>query len=92
MLEEGNSYHSTCLRDIFGNPFYPMTNDPAWLSPAVKQLAESFYTDRTFDRLQILADALKSAGCDNEAILNHLRPLGVHVRGCWALDLLLGKE
>ena len=32
-------------------------------------------------------------GCDSDDILNHLRaPQATHVRGCWALDLVLGKE
>ena len=44
------------------------------------------------DRLAVLADALEEAGCDNADLLSHLRGPGPHVRGCWALDLLLGKE
>jgi hypothetical protein len=39
----------------------------------------------------VLADALEGAGCDNPDLLGHLRGPGPHVRGCWALDLLLGK-
>ena len=42
-------------------------------------------------RLAILADALEEAGCTNADILNHCRVPGVHVRGCWAVNLLLGK-
>ena len=42
-------------------------------------------------RLAVLADALEDAGCANADILNHCRRPGVHVRGCWAVDLLLGK-
>ena len=38
------------------------------------------------------ADALEEAGCSDEAILGHLRSAGSHVRGCWAVDLVLGKE
>lgn len=44
------------------------------------------------DTLAVLADALEDAGCDNEDVLNHCRQPGIHVRGCWVLDLLLGKE
>ena len=40
----------------------------------------------------ILADALEEAGCTNEDMLAHLRSPGLHVRGCWVVDLLLGKE
>ena len=43
-------------------------------------------------RLAILADALEEAGGTKEAILDHLRAPGPHVRGCWALDLILGKS
>jgi hypothetical protein len=79
------------LRDIFGNPFRPVTAVPDWLTSTVTQLAKSIYQDRTFDRLPILADALQDAGCNNADILAHCRQGGVHVRGCWVVDLLLGK-
>jgi hypothetical protein len=56
-------------------------------------LAQGVYDERAFDRMPILADALQDAGCDNTDILSHLRDANVtHVRGCWALDLVLGKE
>jgi hypothetical protein len=84
---------SGILRCIFGPlPFRPVTLDPAWLTPTVQSIAQTIYTDRAFDRLPILADALEESGCANEEILNHLRQPGVHVKGCWALDLVLGKE
>ncbi len=80
------------LRCIFGNPFRPVTCDPAWLTSAVTSLAQAIYNGTTFDRLPILADALEDAGCTNADLLNHCRQPGVHVKGCWALDLLLGRE
>jgi hypothetical protein len=80
------------LRDIFGNPFRPVTLDPAWATTTVKHLAQAIYTDPAFDRLPILADALEEAGCTDADILNHCRGPGPHVRGCWVVDLLLGKE
>jgi hypothetical protein len=43
-------------------------------------------------RLAVLADALEEAGCNDAEILTHLRSPGPHVRGCWALDLILGKQ
>jgi len=71
----------------------PCIIDTSWLTSTVVQLAEGIYADRTFDRLPILADALQDAGCDNDAILNRCRDAnGVHVRGCWVVDLVLGKE
>jgi hypothetical protein len=80
------------FRDIFGNPFRLVIVDPSWLTSTVLSLAEGIYADRAFDRLPILADALQDVGCDNEDILSHCRQPGEHVRGCWAIDLLLGKS
>jgi hypothetical protein len=86
------------LRDIFGNPFHPVSISPIWLTPTVKNLATAAYDNRTLPagtldtaRLAVLADALEEVGCDNADILSHLRGPGVHVRGCWVMDLLLGK-
>ncbi len=79
------------LRDIFGNPFRPVSADPAWLSRndgAVLKVARAVYDERAFERLPVLADALEDAGCGEGALLSHLRGPGPHARGCWALDLL----
>ena len=80
------------FRDVFGNRFRPVTADPAWLTSTVVALASGIYADRAFDRLPILADALQDAGCDNADVLGHCRGPGPHVRGCWVVDLLLGKQ
>jgi hypothetical protein len=80
------------VRDVFGNPFRPILSDPSWLSAQVVKLAQTIYDDRTFDRMPALADSLHDAGCDNDEILAHCRGPGPHVRGCWVVDLLLGKE
>jgi hypothetical protein len=80
------------LRDIFGNPFRPVTVNSAWRTTSVTALAQSIYDDRAFDRMPILADALEDAGCDNADILGHCRGGGEHVRGCWVVDLVLGKD
>ncbi|QEL15868.1 hypothetical protein [Limnoglobus roseus] len=82
---------ATLLRDIFGNPFRPVTFSPTWLTPTVVSLAEGIYADRAFDRLPILADALQDAGCEDADVLGHCRGEGVHVRGCWVVDGVLGK-
>jgi hypothetical protein len=58
----------------------------------VRRIAEGIYEERAFDRLPILADALLDAGCDNEELIAHSRSEGPHVRGCWAVDLILGKS
>jgi hypothetical protein len=83
------------LRDIFGNPFQPASLDRSWLSwsnGTVPKLAQVIYVERAFDRLPILADALEEAGCTDAAILAHCRSGGEHVRGCWVVDLILGKS
>ena len=79
------------LRDIFGNPFRPVTRDQAWLTSTVVALARGMYDSRDFTSLPILADALMDAGCDSDDILGHCRSEGPHVRGCWVVDLVLGK-
>jgi hypothetical protein len=83
------------LREIVVNQFYPVALNPAWLrwrEATIPSLAQAIYDECAFDRLPILADALEDAGCTNEDILNHCRQPGQHVRGCWVVDLLLGKE
>jgi hypothetical protein len=80
------------LREIAGNPFALATFDPAWRTTTATQLARYAYDTRDFSVLPILADALQDAGCDDEDLLGHLRDRGTtHVRGCWALDFVLGK-
>ena len=76
---------------LFGNPFRPVSLEPAWVTSTVIALARGIYDGRAFDRTPILADALQDAGCEHPDILNHLRGDGPHVRGCWVVDLLLGK-
>jgi hypothetical protein len=87
------------LHDLFGNPFRPVALNPAWRTPTVLALATAAYDHRILpsgrlepDRLAVLADALEEAGCDNADLLSHLRGNGAHVRGCWAVDLALGRE
>jgi hypothetical protein len=97
--EDARSIQTQILREIIGNPFRPASIDPAWLTPTVVSLAQAAYDNRslptgTLDnaRLAILADALEDADCTNADILNHCRQPGDHVRGCWVVDLVLGKE
>jgi hypothetical protein len=81
------------LREILGSgPVRPVPVEPRWLTPDVLALARGIDEERAFDRLPILADALEDAGCDDPTILDHLRSPGPHVRGCWALDTVLGKQ
>jgi hypothetical protein len=83
------------LRCIFGNPFRPSpTLAPSILAHnggTALRLAAAIYEGRAFDRLPVLADALEDAGCGDAEVLGHCRSGGEHVRGCWVVDLVLGK-
>jgi hypothetical protein len=82
------------IRDIFGNPFHkPPKFDKRWRTSTVALLAKQMYESRDFSAMPILADALQDAGCDNDTILSHCRDTNQpHVRGCWVVDLVLGKS
>lgn len=89
---EANKRLASLLQDIFGNPIRPVTADPNWLTPNIIAYAKAIYDEQAFDRLRWLGKALDAVGCDNEDIWSHCRSGGPHVRGCWVVDLLLGKE
>jgi hypothetical protein len=81
------------LRCVFGpNPGRIASFDSCCESLDVMSLAGTIYEDRNFDLMPILGDALEEAGCGNPEILNHCRDQGRHVRGCWVVDLILGKS
>jgi hypothetical protein len=83
------------FREIIPNPFLtPLIPKAilAWNDGTVPKIAQGIYEERAFYRLPILHDALLDAGCDDEDILVHCRSAGPHVRGCWVIDLLLGKS
>jgi hypothetical protein len=81
------------LRDVFGNPFRPAFVDAAalWRGSVVEMMARTIYAEGRFGDLPVLADALEEAGCADRALLDHCRSGASHVRGCWAVDALLGK-
>lgn len=79
------------LRDIFGNPFRPVTINRSWQTPTVAKVAQQIY-EKKANGIPKLADALEKAGCDNPEILAHCRGPGPHVKGCWVMDALLGKK
>jgi len=97
VLEPGPEHHAQAhlLRCIFGPlPFRSVTFEPPWLAwnnGSVVKLAQAIYDNGTFDRLPDLADALEQAGCKDADMLRHCRCPGAHVRGCWVVDLILGK-
>jgi hypothetical protein len=80
------------IRCVFGDLFRPIEFDPRWKTADVTGLARGIYEERAFDRVPLLADALMDAGCGDEQVLEHCRSGGPHVRGCWVVDLVLGKQ
>ncbi len=86
------------LRDILGPlPFHPLPPIPGTLlarnGGCIGKLAAAIYEERDFsrERTGVLADALEEAGASDAEVLGHLRGPGPHCRGCWCVDLLLGK-
>lgn len=90
------------FHDIVGNPFRAASIKTDWLSwqdRTVVKLAQAAIDERQLpggllevNRLYLLADAIEEAGCPDPELLGHLRGPGPHVKGCWVLDLLLGKQ
>jgi hypothetical protein len=80
------------IHDLFGNPFRPVAFASEWRTDTAVTLAKQMYESRDFSAMPILADALQDAGCDSNDVLSHCRDVNqVHVRGCWVVDLVLGK-
>jgi hypothetical protein len=72
----------------------PVAFDPGWLAwdgGLVGGLAAASRQAAAAAALPVLADALEEAGCLDAALLSHLRGPGPHVRGCWAVGVLLGE-
>jgi hypothetical protein len=92
----GKKAIASIIREIFGFPLgTAMTiaaSILAWNDGTIPKLAQAIYDERVFDGLPILADALEEAGCHDPDILAHCRQPGEHVRGCWVVDLVLGKS
>ncbi|VTR93302.1 Uncharacterized protein OS=Sorangium cellulosum (strain So ce56) GN=sce5710 PE=4 SV=1 [Gemmata massiliana] len=80
------------IRDIFGDLLDSVAFAPEWRTSTAVALASQMYESREFGAMPILGDALQDAGCDSADVLNHCRGEGPHVRGCWVVDRVLGKE
>jgi hypothetical protein len=78
--------------EIFGHLFLGVTFEAAWRTPNVTAVGRAIYDERRFGDLPILADALEEAGCTSAELLDHCRGGGEHVRGCWAVDLVLDRS
>jgi hypothetical protein len=92
-------FQADLFRELVRNPFRPVARGLRWLTVDTQSLGWAAYHARLRPsghldnaRLAVLSDALEEAGCTDEAILHHLRSPGPHVRGCWVLDLVLGKS
>jgi anti-anti-sigma factor len=79
------------VADVFGNPFRTAQFNPSWLTAEVRRLAWQIDHETDFDLMPALAASLTAAGCDDAELLAHCGELGGHVRGCWAIDVVLGK-
>jgi hypothetical protein len=91
---EVKTAQAALLREIAGNPFREAVIDSAWLAwrdGTVHKIAQTIYADRSLDSLPILADALEEAGCEDANLLGHCRDQSGHARGCWVVDMMLGK-
>jgi hypothetical protein len=70
-------------------------SDPAWRwwnGGAAIALAQHMYESRDFGDAALLADMLEDAGATDPQLLDHLRGPGPHTRGCFAVEVVLGKE
>lgn len=84
-------YDLGLLRDVFGNPYRRTVFADAWRTGTVTTFATTMYESREFSGMPIFADALQDAGCNDGAILNYCRSGGPHARGCWVIDLAMGR-
>lgn len=86
------SIQAQLLRDVFHNPFRPVAFQSQWKTNNVVAIARYIYDTGDYGSMPILADALEEAECTDLEVLSHCRHTQAHVRGCWVVDLLLGKD
>ena len=89
---EDARWQSMLLRDVFGNPFRAINFSSDWRTASAIAVASEMYDAQDFGSMSILADALLDAGSDDADILDHCRGAHMHLRGCWVVDLVLGKD
>ncbi|HEX4606839.1 MAG TPA: hypothetical protein VH092_01415 [Urbifossiella sp.] len=89
--EDGGRFLADVIREVMWNPFRPLVFEPCWRTEAAVSLARGMYESRDFTLTTVLADAIEDAGCADADALAHCRGPGPHVRGCWVVDLVLGK-
>jgi len=87
------------IRDVFPNPFHSFSFDRRqfiswlkWNDSTVSKMAHAIYDSKQCLDLPVLADALEEAGCVDPLILEHCRADTTHIRGCWVVDLMTGRD
>lgn len=75
------------FRHIIGNPFRPYPTPSSWPS-SVMQLADALYNGQ--DCGFALHDALLEVG--HAELAQHFQEEKEHPKGCWVVDLILGKS
>jgi hypothetical protein len=88
----GRARQAEVIRELFGNPFRPVESAVDWRSEQVVVLARTVYANRDFSDMPLLAEALQQVGCAETSVLAHCRQPAPHYRGCWVVDLILGKR
>ncbi len=98
-LPAAEEEQAALLRDIIGNPWRPLPSAASFVTPDALALARRAYEDRLLpsgnlkpEHLTALASALQEAGCTDAELLGHLLGNGVHDRGCYAVDAVLGRQ
>ena len=90
---QAREHQAELVRDIFPPPGYTPSLRPEWRTSTVVAIARQMDDTGDFSAVPILADALQDAGCNNELILDRCRAeSGIHSRGNWVVDLVLGRE
>jgi hypothetical protein len=95
IMEAERQRQAHLLREFVGNPFHAPGLPERWKTwdgGLVLGMARRIDLNEDFAGLPVLGDALEDAGCTDADILAHCRHPGPHLRGCWVLDLLLGRE
>ena len=86
---------TSIVRDLLGNPFRTVSIDPAclsWNHGIIRKIAQTIYDERQYENLSASCPyALDQAHCTNQDIMSHCQQAGPHFRGCWVIDVLLGK-
>ena len=85
-----DDWQADLVRCLFRNPFRPIAADKLDLEPRIRDMAESIYSFRAFDRMPALGKELDIGGCVDPDLATHCVNAHVHARGCWALDMARG--